>query len=262
MPVIRYLHNIKRKMGLSHNALTIIAMVTMFLDHAALTLIQNGKLYGYDAVLYSNAITLPEANTWVILYKVLRMIGRISFPIFAFLIVEGFRKTSNLFKYALRLIVLAFISEIPYDLMVFNEIFTLRCFEVQNVVFTYVIGLAMLIVIRALNSLPSILTIFPVAAACAITYFLKTDYAIEGIVLMYIFYILRHDLDLKCLIAAIITFTMSFQNYYGAAVLSILFIFLYDGTKGSINLGRFHYIFYPLHMLLLYGILFFSNLGN
>lgn len=258
MSLDRYLQRVKREIGFSHNFLTVVAMLSMFLDHAALTLIRNGKLYGFDVDLYNNAIMLEDAKLWIVLYNVMRIIGRLAFPIFAFLIVEGFRKTSNLFKYILRLLLLALISEIPYDLMVFNEFLTVRCFAIQNVVFTYVIALLMLTCIRLSSGLPSLLSVFIAALAAVLAKLLRTDYAIEGILLIYIFYIFRSDLNIKCILALIITFLMSIEHYYGTAIFSVFFIYFYDGKKGYVDIGRVAYIFYPLHMLLLYGVLFFT----
>ena len=258
MSLDRYLQRLKRDIRFSHNFLTVVAMLSMFLDHAALTLIRNGKLYGFDADLYNNAIMLEDAKFWLVLYNVMRIIGRLSFPIFAFLIVEGFRKTSNLFKYFLRLLLLALISEIPYDLMVFNEFLTVKCFAIQNVVFTYVIALLMLTCMRLISGLPLYFTIFVAAPAAFIAKLLRTDYAIEGILLIYIFYIFRFDLNIKCILALIITFLMSIEHYYGTAIFSVFFIYFYDGKKGYVDIGRVAYFFYPLHMLLLYGILFFT----
>ena len=262
MNILRWLESKKREIGFSHNALIIIAMFTMLMDHIAYVLIQNGKLYGYNAVLYENAISLPEAKPWLALYKILRTIGRISFPIYSFLIVEGFRKTSNTFKYILRIFLLALISEIPFDLIIFNEFLSVNCLRLQNVLFTYFVALIMLLVVRELNTISEALSVIPAISAIVICYFLKTDYWLEGILLIYIFYMLRHDLNLKCLIVLIITFIMSVQRYFGFAAVSVFFIYFYDGQKGYINLKRIHYIFYPLHMLVLYAIIFFTNWNN
>ena len=262
MPISRSLYNLRRSIGFSHEFLSTVAMISMLIDHMALVLIRNGKLYGYDEVLYTNAIALSDAKGWLFLYNIMRMIGRLAFPIFAFLIVEGFRKSHNLFKYVLRLLILAILSEIPYDLMVFNEIFTIRCFEVQNVIFTYIVGLFMLIVIKYVNSFSLILSVFPALIAGLSTYFLRADYAIEGIILIYVFYMLRNDINLMCLTLIVITFFMSLENYYGAAILSVAFIYLYDGNKSELDFRKVRYLFYPLHMLILYGIVFFSNIYN
>lgn len=97
--------------------LKIIAMVTMVIDHTGLS------LFGRSPTIYI----------------AMRIIGRLSFPIFAFLIAEGCRHTHNIRKYFLRLIVFAFISEIPFDLMISGEPFYLKD---QNVYFTLAIAVA------------------------------------------------------------------------------------------------------------------------
>ncbi len=259
MDILRWLELKKREIGFSHNALVIIAMFTMFLDHFAFIIISGGKLYGYDPTLFQNAIKLPEAKKWLLLYSILRIIGRISFPIFSFLIVEGFRKSSNVFKYIIRVFILAIVSELPFDLMIFNKL-SFDCFQVQNVLWTYFIALIMLSTIKLMSNLPIFLTIFPAIIAAIITFFLKSDYWIEGIILTYIFYIFRHDLNLKCLFTLIATFLMTINNYYGLGILSVFFIYFYDGTKGYFDLRRLHYLFYPLHILILYFALYFSNI--
>ena len=261
MDILRWLELKKREIGFSHNALVIIAMFTMFLDHFAIIIIQGGKLYGYDYSLYQNALKQPIAQKWLTIYLVLRIIGRISFPIFSFLIVEGFRRSNNVFKYIMRILTLAIVSEIPFDLMIFNKL-SMECFQVQNVLWTYLVALIMLSIIKLMYNLPVGFTLFPAVIATIITYFMRTDYWLEGIILIYIFYIFRHDLNMKCLLALIVTFLMTLKNYYGMGILSIFFIYFYDGTKGYLDLKRIHYLFYPLHILILYGALYFSNIYN
>ena len=260
MDILRWLESKRREIGFSHNALIIIAMFTMLIDHIGFVLIKNGKLYGYDIALYENAVSLAAAKPWLTLYTICRMIGRISFPIYAFLIVEGFRKTSNVFKYILRILALAIISEIPYDLMIFNKCLSSDCLMLQNVLFTYFIGLLMLLVVRALNSISEILSLVPAVLAVVACFFLKTDYWLEGIILIYIYYMFRYDLNVKCLLMLIVTFLMSMKNYFGFGVVSVIFVYFYDGQKGFLDLRRFHYLFYPLHMLVLYGMIFFTYL--
>lgn len=260
MDILRWLELKKREIGFSHNALVIIAMFTMFLDHFAFIIIQGGKLYGYDPALYQNAIKLPEAQKWLILYKILRMIGRISFPLYSFLIVEGFRKSSNVFKYIIRILTLAIVSEIPFDLMIFNKL-GVECFQVQNVLWTFFVALIMLSTIKLISNWPAPLSVFPAVIAAIITFFIRSDYWLEGIILTYIFYMFRHDLNMKCLLALIVTFAMTYTKYHGAGALSIFFIYFYDGTKGYLDLKRIHYLFYPLHILVLYGALYLSNVN-
>lgn len=257
MDALRALEIKKREFGISHSVLKIIAMATMFIDHAAIMLIKNGKLYGFDEALYQNAIALPEAKSWLIFYKICRMIGRIAFPLFALLIVEGFRKSSNVFKYFVRIFVLALISEIPFNLMLFNKFF---CFDLQNVLFTYLAALLMLICIKIVGQAQIFLHILFLAIGVTICYFLKTDYWLEGMLLIFVLYEFRHDLNAKCLAALVITLFSSVENFYGAGALSIIFIYFYDERKGYFDVKRFSYVFFPLHMLVLYGIVYFSYL--
>lgn len=257
MSILRTLENKKREFGFSNEALKLIAMISMFIDHAAIMLIKNGKLYGYDEALFQNAIALAEGKSWLILYKICRIIGRLAFPIFALLLVEGFRKTSNLFKYFIRLFLLAFISEIPYNLMMFNKLF---CFDIQNVVFTYIVALFMLCIIRLTSQFHVILHIILCVIAITICYCLRTDYWLEGCLLVFVLYTFRHDINIKCLLTLFIVLLSSVEKFYGMGILSIPFIYFYDERKGILNLQKFSYIFYPLHMLVLYGIVYFSYL--
>ena len=130
---IDYIYDKTAPFSLSASVLKIIAIVTMIIDHIGY-LILNGKLYGFNEAVYQHVITLPEAQKWIILYNACRIIGRISFPIFAFLIIEGILRTSSTVSYLFRLFVLALVSEIPYDLMIYNRFMYLGD---QNVVFLY-----------------------------------------------------------------------------------------------------------------------------
>ena len=100
---------------MSGHSLKLIAIVTMLIDHIGLVL-------------------FPEV-------MILRCIGRLSFPIFAFLIVEGFEHTSDFKKYMVRILLFGLMSEIPYNLMISGKFID---FTHQNVFFTFAIGLMML----------------------------------------------------------------------------------------------------------------------
>lgn len=252
--MFRELENFKKKHGLSSFSLKTIAMVTMFLDHYALMIILNGKLYGYNKTLLSSALALPEGQSLYFWYKFLRVIGRISFPIFALLIVEGFRKTKNRFLYFLRIILLGIISEVPYDLMVFNKYI---CFDVQNVIFTYMIGLFLLLLLEKTRNLPIYIHLIFAVIASIIAYLIRSDYNIYGILLIFVFYEFRHDINFMLLLSIPILFISSFPGFYGMAILSLPFLYLYNGQEG-IKLGRIPYIFYPVHMLFFYIIVYLS----
>ena len=89
---------------LSGSALKVIAMVTMVIDHVG------GHLTDHSIVLFS------LGNYQIRLFLLMRMIGRMAFPIFAFLLAEGFFHTRSRLKYGVSLLVFALISEIPWNL--------------------------------------------------------------------------------------------------------------------------------------------------
>lgn len=246
-----YMYEKKSFIRFSSNQIKIVAMITMLIDHIGLMLIGNGKLYGYNVALHSYAIMLNEAHIWNILYRVCRMIGRISFPIYSFCIVEGFLRTKNLFKYFVRIFILAVISEIPFDLMVSNCFFS---FDNQNVLFTYCMGIIMLYVMKKFKN--QIVNIIVLVITCVAAYFARVDYSYFGIIHIAFIYSMATDRNLRSLGNAIITFVMSLQNDFGSGILSTFFIHYYDGTRGAFDLGKLFYLFYPCHMLILYGIVY------
>lgn len=133
----------KRK-GISGSTIKIIAVVAMLIDHIAATvMIRQLIADGLMEVAGSNNMAdmmnwLMENGVLYYLYMAMRMIGRLGFPIFCFLLVEGFQRTRDRKKYALRLAAFALISEIPFDLAIRGEVFFAGY---QNVYFTLLIGL-------------------------------------------------------------------------------------------------------------------------
>ncbi len=229
----------KKKSGfLSSNVLKIIAMVTMVIDHAN--------------VIFIGA----QANLW-------RNIGRISFPIFAFLIAEGAVHTKNKLKYAVRLLIFAFISEVPYDIA-FNGKWLE--FENQNVFFTLFLGLISVYALDFLRDrrlgVLGVISTFACGIAAAV---LSSDYGFMGVVviaLMYIFSTVKTGVRyLGFAIAGFMTsivygFPLSFgfipaQVY---AALSFIPLALYNGRRGRKMNKYFFYLFYPAHILILYAI--------
>ena len=111
--------------------LKILAIVTMTIDHAA-------ALYFWNHPSFH--ITLfTIGNRTITLYVLMRLIGRLAFPIFSFLLVEGFLHTHNRIKYGVNLFLFALISEIPFNLACSNALF----YHSQNVFFTLFIMLCL-----------------------------------------------------------------------------------------------------------------------
>ena len=118
------------KKGVTGTTLKIIAIVAMFIDHFAAIFVQ-----GY---YYSVSATAEPPQNVEIIMTVMRAIGRFGFPIFAFLLVEGFTHTRSVKKYALNLGIFALISELPFNLGFMGVLFYPYY---QNVFFTLLLGL-------------------------------------------------------------------------------------------------------------------------
>lgn len=127
-----------RKKGLSGSTIKLIAIAAMLIDHIAagilarVLLVENGRQYGIGVTAD------PTENPLFWVMFIMRMIGRLGFPIFCFLLVEGFLKTRSVKKYAFRLGMFALISEIPFNLALCGSV---TASGHQNVFLTLLIGL-------------------------------------------------------------------------------------------------------------------------
>lgn len=201
-------------------------------------------------------------------------IGRIAFPIFAYQIAEGFLKTSNVKRYALRLLLFAVVSEIPFDIFCSD---LLVYFGYQNVIFTLFMGLMALIAIDKAKKQPSVKSVciwgLVAAGIVILAEFLYVDYGAAGVLTIVAFYLFR---DFKYsrvlqLLSMILIFVVLFPgNTFAVKILgnvyflpvqifalfSLIPIWLYNGKKGlhSKALQYGFYIIYPLHLLGIYAV--------
>lgn len=246
----------REKKGITGSTLKWIAVITMFIDHFGAAVL--GRYMSYsDSMIYllPGASTEAAAAAWksanlpvLIIYTIMRSIGRIAFPIYCFLLVEGLHKSKNIKKYAGRLLAFALISEIPFDLAFKGKLFY---FGYQNVFFTLFLGLVTIAVIDYIRK--KVTKIFPavilsVAAAAAgifLAVLLHTDYdgiGVAIIIILYIFY--------KRRVARIVAGCLAFI-WEITAPLAFIFIGFYNGERGK-QMKYFFYAFYPMHLLLLY----------
>lgn len=191
-------------------------------------------------------------------FSFLNLIGRISFPIFAFQAVQGYIYTKDLKKHIMKLFIFACISQIPY--MLFSTTFT-NSFTL-NIFFTLFLGLLTLFIYNKCKN--KILGFLFVVFASIIGQLIHIDYGAFGILLIFVFYFFK---DKKVLIA-ISTIVLCFAKYIPSIVqfpslylhylycglftsLSLIFILLYNKKEGP-KAKYFFYIFYPLHLLILY----------
>jgi len=233
----------KQRKGITGSVLKWIAIITMLVDHTAVAIIENG-------IFISQSVSLTQAQleSWRIIYWIMRLIGRLGFPIFCFLLVEGFCHTRNVKKYLFRLGMFALISEIPFDLACFRSVFYPNY---QNVYFTLFIGLATLCGIKYFNGemrKDRFLRLFCLFAGLAAAYILKTDYNMFGILLIVVFYQFRDSEIKRDIFAGMILLCNNLVEITG------LFVFLpmhfYNGQRGR-QMKYFFYIFYPAHLLIL-----------
>ena len=238
--------------GLNGNQLKLIAVISMLCDHAAIRLLAYGLI---PALHVAGKDTMAERGNQA--FWILRSVGRMAFPIYVFLLTEGFCHTRNRRRYALRLGVFALISEIPFDLLVYGKIWDTHS---QNVFFTLFLGVLMLTAVDwigrntdAAHSQYRQMAV--VVGAALLAWFLRTDYDAAGIMLIAVLFWFRLTPDTACLAGFVLMAAAEFRPVYipGLAV-SFFLIRCYNGTRGSWKGKWFFYLVYPVHLLVLYGI--------
>lgn len=241
--------NLEKKV-LSSSALKWIALITMLIDHigAAFFVIYTSH---YDG-------TQDFAGADFFYTYILRAIGRTAFPIFCFVLVEGFFYTRSRWKYLIRLTLFAFLSELPFDLAVSGKLLN---FSSQNVFWTLAIGFAVVWMIERIRSSEKIDFISKLSycvtiglSAMLMAECLQTDYGAFGVLLIFVFYLFRTERAYACIIGYIC------MIWEFACFPAFICIYFYNGEKGENKyfnetfLKYFFYLFYPVHLLLLYGL--------
>lgn len=234
-----------RKSGLSQEGLKLIACISMLIDHFGVSIVR-------------------QLNTpWMIdLYYVCRIIGRFAFPIYCFLLVEGMRHTRNPGKYILRLAIGILLAELPFDLL-FEGGFT---WDYQSVMVTLTLGAMMLLCMQKTDKKwLKILLAVPFAILARLA---KCDYGSGGIVMIAVFALFdRLAIQTVALwlvnrellpTAAVRIFGLVIRIQL-LALLAQIPIGLYNGRKRSHSkaLQWGFYLFYPLHLLILWMIVMF-----
>lgn len=192
----------------------------------------------------------------------LRLIGRLAFPIYCFLLVEGCCMTRSPRRYGQRLVLGAALSEIPFDILFFGGL----TLSHQSVMLTLLLGFLMIQYMqRAPHPLLQLPVIIPFFYAARL---LHVDYSSRGILLIALFYLSR-QLPGKLLIQtaglaylflkpSTMTFTLGPLTlpWTACALLAMIPIGLYSGEKKSYSkpLQQAFYLFYPVHMVVLIAI--------
>lgn len=239
--------------------LKLIAAITMLIDHTGLILFPNQMIF--------------------------RVIGRLAFPIYAYCIAEGFRYTRNRFKYFLRIFLLGLFCQIVYTIVSHDlYIGILLVFSISIIIMTFTDCVKTSVQGKksALSSFVSrvfhrnitneqdkvlslVLCCASIMAAFVLCIYVDVDYSFFGIMLP-VFTSFFSDRKQRlvmfsaCLIALCIDLTDTLMIQYWSLA-AIPLIAIYNGERGKHSLKYFFYVFYPLHLAVLYGIQYFINLG-
>ncbi len=247
-------------------ALKIIALISMLIDH-----IITAQLFGQNTLMQWGLNM--QTSYWV--FDAIRLLGRIAFPIFAFMVAEGARHTRNIKRYILRLFLFALISEIPFDALHWPVAFSelprfISFFRNTNVLYTFALavsGIALYNLCRS-RSKGRALQIASLAVPALLSVVLSTDYTIFGVALVYAAYLPDGNKRVRFaamagVLAALYlgyasdwftSLTMYSVYEFGMACVSLILLWFYNGRRGGRG-GAFgkwlFYIAYPAHLALL-----------
>ena len=218
--------------------LKIIAIITMFIDHLGYAVFNR--------------------------FSPLNFIGRISFPIFAFQISEGYVHTNDVKKYLARLFIFALISQIPFYLFINKYLNN----SGLNIFFSLLLGLISIIVFdfiknKISSKMGKFVAVIPVIFICILGEIINVDYGWWGVLTIFSFYFFKSS-KLKMIIAFVILciirygiqiilygFSVAYIYLMLYTMFPIILIALYKGKQGK-KIKYLSYAFYPIHLLLLY----------
>ena len=240
--------------GMSGSTIKMVGIITMLIDHIGFALVARVLVFKV-----SNGEYLWELYT---VYEILRGIGRLGFPIFCFLLVEGFGRTRSKVKYAMRLGAFALISEIPFDLALTGRVLD---FDYQNVFFTLLLGFLAMCVFdfvgkKRIPKIPAIvIDLAALAAFMLAAKIVKTDYDYMGVLTIAVMYALRSRKVWSMAGGCAVLCLMNLNEL--PAFFALIPVALYNGKRGW-RLKYFFYAFYPVHLFLLWSVVQLLGLGS
>ena len=225
----------KSKFGLTNNQLKIIAMVSMLIDHLGV------------AGLFPN-------DDWM------RIVGRLALPIFAYMIAEGCRYTRNRPKHLVLIAALAVGCQLVYWIAMeslYQSI--LVTFTLSIVVIYSVDGIlqhkSVWRVLASLFGLALVVLLAVVLPEKLATQGYEIDYDIWGVLMpVVVYYAKWKPLKLLALAGMIVVTAFTLGSIQWYALFALPLLLLYNGTRGKWKLKYMFYIFYPTHLVLIYGL--------
>lgn len=229
---------------MSAYGLKIIAAVCMFLDHLGASVVER--------YIQNN----PDPGCLSTVDIVLRAIGRAAFPLYCFLLVEGFLHTKNLGRYILRIGIFAVLSEIPFDLVCFTyapeaggvgqtamTAALSMVMQHQNTLFTLLLGLLTIAVLRAVHTFGErtssevmriILSGAAVIIGLVLAWFTKCDYGMYGYLSIIVIYqLIRTGVPRGYASAVSTLLLLCLDGIELFGLLAVLPVCLYSGERGS-----------------------------
>lgn len=210
----------------------------------------------FDHVKYA----IPDTQCFITQY-----FGRISYPLFAFILTEGYVHTKNLKKYYIRLIISALISQIPF--YYFRVLVDGTSYQMMlNIMFTLILGMLCMTCLDKIEkkylSIPLTLIIIYIG------YLVNVDYGWFGITTIVIFYIFKNNkiyLSFYYIVLCLIkyytlgifeVFNLKYIYYLIFTIAPLIIILMYNGKEGR-KVKYFYYLFYPAHLTVLCLINYF-----
>lgn len=222
---------------LSGSAIKMIAVFCMVVDHTSKIVLDN------CASLYEPLFHWGRTDvSWQFIMQC--GVGRLAFPLFAFLVVEGYSHTRSVRRYARTLCLFALLSIVPWSLMHGSYL----CLDSQNVLFTLLLGV---LAIHAVERFSPPNAVMAVGVALLTAWLTRCDYGATGVAFIVLLHLLRQRRLYQGLAVVVAFFTRKTKM---CATLAIVPMAMYNGRRGFIKgpVGKYLlYAFYPLHILLL-----------
>ena len=186
-------------------------------------------------------------------YTILRIIGRISFPLFAYFIAEGFHYTKNRLKYFTRIFLLGLICQAIY-FAAEREMFF-------GVLITFSLSIAMMSCTERIKTGTNRAAAAAVAAVVILCIYIFTewftvDYGFFGVLFPWLINLAEERKEKAVMMSiGLCAISISFGNSVQPwSYLAVPLVLLYNGSRGKYKMKYFFYVFYPLHLAVLYGI--------
>lgn len=215
----------------------------------------NNYDFGRELLKWIAIITMTVDHIGAVLYPdctFLRWIGRLSFPLFAYLLILGIRNTSNIKKYFIRLFIFALISQIPFFLAIGTG-----PFDHLNIFFTLSSGLVFVYYFRK----GSMIAFFPIIISSLFPF----DYGIYGIATIGCMYFLVKNKNFGIILLFFLNIFFLIQSqsqFLSLFSLPLILVHNRGSLMGKAKLEKnlnisfwrkyFFYIYYPLHLSILY----------